>query len=119
MKIRSTGIEITDICEQIPAILVSASGAAHINMRTAAGGLVASSEMEPADLIALRGAIDAAIANVRPPKVRDASGDVWTWLDSHNGYVLDEFVPEHADCTDDGRSIEYIKEGWGPVTVIE
>lgn len=134
MKIETDGFRVTEICEQIPNILVSAAGVVRIAFRTNAGGLATSGEMSRVDFDALYEAMTAvrdrldseALAHQverkvdeRPLVIVDSASDVWVWRDDHNAYVI--ATHGHESCEkggtlDDGSTLEYIENEWGPLT---
>lgn len=58
MKIEENGFTVTEICEQIPNILVSKDGIVRLSMRTQQGGLAESNEMTADDFAKLHAAMD-------------------------------------------------------------
>lgn len=124
MKIeRQTRTVITELGGVIRQVEADPSGTVRILFRTTEGAVFRQSEyLEPDDVDALIAALQE-VQGKRPTtaaepvtRLRDADGDVWTWIpngrwsaddDDHSGHTCNEHC---------GSDLDWIKRNFGPLT---
>ena len=135
VKIESRGFRVSEICEQVPAIDVDSEGLVRLTVAAVGSAVpVMSHYLGREDFDAIYAAMtevrnrldDEALTHEierktdeRPRVIIDKSDDVWVWRSDHNAYVI--AANGHEACErdgtlDDGSTLEWIEENWGPLT---